>query len=117
MEITKAIIPIGGLATRFLPLSKVVTKEFWPLAEKPLLQYAVEELKNSGITDIVFIVNSRNKEQVAEYFSSAPALEKILEEQKKEDLLESVKKLETLSQGLSFSFVPPPTPPGAGPAV
>ncbi|OHA73902.1 MAG: hypothetical protein A3B24_03500 [Candidatus Wildermuthbacteria bacterium RIFCSPLOWO2_01_FULL_48_16] len=117
MEITKAIIPIGGLATRFLPLSKVVTKEFWPLAEKPLLQYAVEELKNSGITDIVFIVNSRNKEQVAEYFSSAPALEKILEEQKKEDLLESVKKLEKLSQGLSFSFVTQTKPQGDGNAV
>ena len=117
MEITKAIIPIGGLATRFLPLSKVVTKEFWPLAEKPLIEYAVEELKNSGITDIVFIVNSRNKEQVAEYFSSAPALEKILEEQKKEDLLESVKKLEKLSQGLSFSFVTQTKPQGDGNAV
>ena len=87
------------------------------MAEKPLLQYAVEELKNSGITDIVFIVNSRNKEQVAEYFSSAPALEKILEEQKKEDLLESVKKLEKLSQGLSFSFVTQTKPQGDGNAV
>ena len=87
------------------------------MAEKPLIEYAVEELKNSGITDIVFIVNSRNKEQVAEYFSSAPALEKILEEQKKEDLLESVKKLEKLSQGLSFSFVTQTKPQGDGNAV
>ncbi|MDP2637194.1 MAG: sugar phosphate nucleotidyltransferase [bacterium] len=117
MEITKAIIPIGGLATRFLPLSKVVTKEFWPLAEKPLLQYAVEELKESGITDIVFVVNSRNKELVSEYFSSSPALEKVLEEQKREALLESLRKFEKLSQGLSFSFVTQTKPQGDGNAV
>ncbi|MBI2642393.1 MAG: UTP--glucose-1-phosphate uridylyltransferase [Candidatus Wildermuthbacteria bacterium] len=117
MEILKAIIPLGGLATRFLPLSKVLPKEFWPLVEKPLLQYAVEELKNSGVTDIVFVVNTLNKDRIGEYFASSPSLEKLLEEQKREELLESLRKVEKLSQGLSFSFVAQTKPQGDGNAV
>src|SRR3989344_7081287 len=117
MDIVKAIIPLGGLATRFLPLSKVLPKEFWPLVEKPLIQYAVEELKNSGVTDIVFVVNSLNKDLIGEYFASSPSLEKVLEEQKREELLESLKRIEKLSQGLSFSFVMQQKPQGDGNAV
>lgn len=117
MEITKAIIPLGGLATRFLPLSKVLPKEFWPLAEKPLVQYALEELKASGITHIVFVVNAKNKELLLEFFSKSPVLEKLLEEQKKDELLESLKNLEKLLQGLSFSFVSQSKPQGDGNAV
>ncbi|OHA68255.1 MAG: hypothetical protein A3A27_00225 [Candidatus Wildermuthbacteria bacterium RIFCSPLOWO2_01_FULL_47_18] len=117
MEILKAIIPLGGLATRFLPLSKVLPKEFWPLVEKPLIHYAVEELKNSGVTHIVFVVNSLNKDLIGEYFAPSPFLEKALEEQKREELLESLKKIEKLSQGLSFSFVMQPKPQGDGSAI
>ncbi|MBI2642185.1 MAG: UTP--glucose-1-phosphate uridylyltransferase [Candidatus Wildermuthbacteria bacterium] len=117
MDIVKAIIPLGGLATRFLPLSKVLPKEFWPLVEKPLLQYAVEELKNSGVTDIVFVVNTLNKDRIGQYFASSPSLEKALEEQKREELLESLRKVEKLSQGLSFSFVAQTKPQGDGNAV
>ena len=117
MDIVKAIIPLGGLATRFLPLSKVLPKEFWPLVEKPLIQYTVEELKNSGVTNIVFVVNSLNKDLIGEYFASSPSLEKALEEQKREELLESLKKVEKLIQGLSFSFVAQTKPQGDGNAV
>ena len=117
MDIVKAIIPLGGLATRFLPLSKVLPKEFWPLVEKPLIQYAVEELKNSGVTNIVFVVNSLNKDLIGEYFASSPSLEKTLEEQKREELLESLRKVEKLIQGLSFSFVAQTKPQGDGNAV
>lgn len=117
MDILKAIIPLGGLATRFLPLSKVLPKEFWPLVEKPLLQYALEELKNSGVTSIVFVVNSLNKDLINEYFTPSPFLEKVLEEQKREELLESLRKVEKLSQGLSFSFVVQTKPQGDGNAV
>ena len=117
MDIVKAIIPLGGLATRFLPLSKVLPKEFWPLVEKPLIQYAVEELKNSGVTNIVFVVNSLNKDLIGEYFVSFPSLEKALEEQKREELLESLRKVEKLIQGLSFSFVAQTKPQGDGNAV
>ena len=117
MDIVKAIIPLGGLATRFLPLSKVLPKEFWPLVEKPLIQYTVEELKNSGVTNIVFVVNSLNKDLIGEYFVSFPSLEKALEEQKREELLESLRKVEKLIQGLSFSFVAQTKPQGDGNAV
>src|SRR3989344_1677748 len=117
MDIVKAIIPLGGLATRFLPLSKVLPKEFWPLVEKPLIQYAVEELKNSGVTNIVFVVNSLNKDLIGEYFVSFPSLEKALEEQKREELLESLRKVEKLIQGLSFSFVAQTKPQGDGNAI
>ena len=54
--ITKAIIPIAGLGTRFLPLSKVLPKEFFPLADKPLLQYIIEEAKAAGVTDFIFVL-------------------------------------------------------------
>ena len=117
MDIVKTIIPLGGLATRFLPLSKVLPKEFWPLVEKPLIQYAVEELKNSGVTNIVFVVNSLNKDLIGEYFASFPSLEKALEEQKREELLESLRKVEKLIQGLSFSFVAQTKPQGDGNAI
>ncbi len=60
-EIKKVIIPVAGLGTRFLPLSKVLSKEFFPLVDKPIIQYIVEEAKNSGISEIVFVVNPAQK--------------------------------------------------------
>ncbi len=116
-EITKAIIPIAGLATRFLPLSKVLPKEFFPLVDKPLLQYAVEELKSSGVNEIIFIVNATNKKSVGEYFKKDSRIEKLLEEQKKNSILEEVKNLDTLAEGLSFSFIQQTNPLGDGHAV
>lgn len=104
MDITKAVIPIAGLATRFLPVSKVVPKELLPLVDKPLLQYAVEEAKESGIREIVFVVNS-NKKSVSEYFRKSPKLEKLLEERKQANLLEELTKIEKLLDGLTFSYV------------
>jgi len=59
--VKKAIIPIAGLGTRFLPLSKVVPKEFWPLVDKPVLQYIVEEAVASGIKEIIFVINPEKK--------------------------------------------------------
>ncbi len=116
-EITKAIIPIAGLATRFLPLSKVLPKEFFPLVDKPLLQYALEELKASGVTEVVFVVSARNKKAIAEYFKRDPHIEKVLEEHKKTELLEEVKQVEKLAQGISFSFIQQTNPMGDGHAV
>lgn len=116
-EITKAIIPIAGLATRFLPLSKVLPKEFFPLVDKPLLQYAIEELKASGVTEIIFVVNSHNKKTISEYFKRDPQIEKILEEKKKLDLLNEVKNVEKLASGLSFFYVQQANPLGDGHAV
>ncbi|MFC1663707.1 sugar phosphate nucleotidyltransferase, partial [Patescibacteria group bacterium] len=67
MEIRKAIIPIAGLGTRFLPLSKVVPKELFPLVDRPVVQYVVEEAKASGINQIIFVTSSEKK-SVLEYF-------------------------------------------------
>ena len=113
--ITKAIIPIAGLATRFLPLSKAISKELLPVGTKPMLQYALEELKAAGVNTIVFVVG-QNKKMVSDFLRRAPQLEKILEEKKYEDLLSEFKALEKLLEGMSFSFVSAP-PLGDGHAV
>ncbi len=116
-EITKAIIPLGGLGTRFLPLSRVVPKEFFPLVDKPLLQYVIEELKASGVKEIVFVTNTNNKKALSWYFKGDPKLEKMLEDQKKQDLLESIKAVSRLAEDLAFSFVQQTQPLGDGHAV
>ena len=103
-DIEKAIIPIAGLATRHLPLSKVLSKEFFPLGDKPLIQYIIEELKSSGVKEIIFVVNS-NKKLLADYLKKSPQIEKLLEEKKQDALLEDVKEAEKLGEGISFSYV------------
>jgi len=102
-EVKKAIIPLAGLATRLLPFSKAVPKEFFPLADKPLLHYIVQELKSSGVREIVFVVNA-NRRFVADYFKKSPQLEKVLEERKRDDLLEELREAEKVSEGMSFSY-------------
>lgn len=104
MEITKAILPIAGLGTRYLPVSKVIPKELLPLVDKPLIQYAVEEAKASGITEIIFVVNS-NRKFVEDYFKRSLKLEKTLEERKQEHLIKLLKRVEELCEGMTFSFV------------
>lgn len=119
--IKKAILPIAGLGTRFLPLSKVFPKEVWPLVDKPVLQYIIEEAKQSGISEIIFVI-SPEKKIVVDYFQKyylqkSPKLEKKLKEQGKVNLLEELKNLEGLCQGLSFSFVFQKKPLGDGHAI
>jgi len=103
-EITKAIIPLAGLATRHLPLSKAVSKEFLPLGDKPLIQYILEEIKQSKIEEVVFVVNN-NKKAIVDYLKKSPQLEKIVEEKKDDALLEDLRALEKLGEGISFSYV------------
>jgi len=114
--IKKAIIPIAGLATRFLPLSKVVPKELWPLAGIPTIQYVIKEAKESGVEEIIFVLRQNNK-KVLDYLKSCPKTEKFLKERKKEDILTEMKNLEELCQGLSFSYVLQKKPLGDGHAV
>ncbi|MBZ9569744.1 UTP--glucose-1-phosphate uridylyltransferase [Patescibacteria group bacterium] len=121
MEIKKAIIPIAGLGTRFLPLSKILPKELWPLVDKPVIQYVVEEAKQSGISQIIFII-SPEKRVVLDYFKKyyfkkSPKLEKKLKEQNKITFLQELKKLEELCQDLSFSYVLQKKPLGDGHAI
>ncbi len=114
--IKKAIIPIAGLGTRFLPLSKVVPKELWPLVDKPMIQYLIEELKVSGVRQIIFVLNPATKD-VLNYFKKSPQLEKILKERKKDHLLVELQKLEEICRDISFSYVIQRKPLGDGHAV
>jgi len=116
MEIKKAIIPIAGLATRFLPLSKVVPKELWPLVDAPMVQYIVAEAKKSGIQEIIFVLNPE-KRKILDYFKPSPGTEKILKERKKESILAEVKNLEELFKDISFSYVLQKKPLGDGHAI
>jgi len=116
MEIKKVIIPIAGLGTRFLPLSKAVPKEFLPLVDRPIIQYIVEEVKKSGITEIVFVVSPKEK-IILNYFKKAPEIEKILVKMKKEQPLKELKDFEKSFEGISFSFVIQKNPNGDGHAL
>ncbi len=115
-EIKKIIIPVAGLGTRFLPLSKVISKEFFPLVDKPAIHYIVEEVKKSGIKEIVFVVSPGQK-AILNYFEKDSDLEKTLIKRKKEKILKELKDFEEMFQGISFSFVTQKTPLGDGHAI
>jgi len=119
-QIKKAIIPIAGLGTRFLPLSKVLPKELWPLADKPVIQYIVEEAQASGIKEIIFI-NRPDKKEIPKYFKKylkkTPELEEVLKMRKKNHLLGELKNLEKITKNVSFSYVFQKKPLGDGHAV
>ena len=116
-EIKKAIIPIAGLGTRFLPLSKVVPKELLPLVDVPMIHHIVEEVKHSGIREVIFVCKPERNKLVLDYFKRAPHLEKILKERKKENLLRELKKLDDLFGDISFTYVLQKRPLGDGHAV
>ena len=115
-EIKKAIIPIAGLGTRFLPLTKVLAKELFPLVDKPIIQYIVEEAKNSGISEIIF-VTSVGKKATLNYFKKSQELEKILTKKKKEKILKELKSFEDSLKDISFSSVLQKKPLGDGHAI
>lgn len=104
MEIKKVIIPVAGNGVRLLPLSKIIPKEFLALADKPLIQYVLEEIKSSGVEEVILVVRTQ-KRLYADYVRRSPQMEKLLEESKREDLLEDMRELEKLCDGLSFSYV------------
>jgi len=115
-EIKKAIIPVAGLGTRFFPLSRAVSKEFFPLVDKPIIQYIIEEVKKSGIKEVVFVVSPGQK-TILNYFKKSPELEKILLKRKKENILKELKDFEAVFEGISFSFVIQKQPLGDGHAI
>ncbi len=116
MEIKKAIIPVAGLGTRFLPLSKVLSKEFIPLADKPVIQYIVEEVQKSGIKEIVFVVSPGQK-AILSYFKKSPDLEKLLTKRKKDSVLKELKDFQEKFKDMEFSFVLQKEPGGDGHAI
>ena len=89
-KITKAVFPVAGLGSRFLPATKASPKEMLPIVDKPLIQYAVEEAAAAGITDMIFITG-RNKRAIEDHFDKAYELESELALRHKSELLEAVK--------------------------
>lgn len=88
--IRKAVFPVAGLGTRFLPTTKAMSNEMLPIVDKPLIQYAVEEALNADITELIF-VTGRNKSAIEDHFDRAPELEAELEAKGKQALLDSIR--------------------------
>lgn len=91
-KITKAVFPVAGLGTRFLPATKANPKEMLPIVDKPIIQYAVEEAIAAGITDLIFVTN-HSKRAIEDHFDTNFELEYQLEKTKKFDLLHQVKSI------------------------
>jgi len=113
MKIRKAVLPVAGLGTRFMPATKVVPKELLPIGDIPVIQYIVEEAVKSGIEEIIFVI-SKEKELIREYFSQQPKLEKMLKERGKTELL---KKILPIHKMAKFKYVYQDSPLGDGHAV
>ncbi|KAG0297489.1 hypothetical protein BGZ96_006251 [Linnemannia gamsii] len=87
LKVTKAVFPVAGLGTRFLPATKASPKEMLPIVDKPLIQYAVEEAIAAGITEMIF-VTGRGKRAIEDHFDKSYEIEAALEAHGKEKLLE-----------------------------
>jgi len=114
MSITKAIFPVAGLGTRFLPATKAQPKEMLPVVDKPLIQYAVEEAYDAGIREMIF-VTGRHKRPIEDHFDTAFELEYELEHAGKMDLLKTVQSIKP--QDMECVFVRQPKSLGLGHAV
>ncbi|MFZ2804685.1 MAG: UTP--glucose-1-phosphate uridylyltransferase GalU [Patescibacteria group bacterium] len=95
-SVRKVVIPVAGLGTRFLPVTKAMPKEMLPIIDKPIIQYVVEEAVASGITDII-LVTSHAKRPVEDHFDDNKELEAWLTKQGKKDLLEQIKDIGKLA--------------------
>lgn len=112
-KVKKAIIPVAGFGTRFLPATKAQPKEMLPVVDKPVVQYLVEEAVASGVEEIIF-VTGRGKRAIEDHFDVSYELEDTLVEKNKHDLLAVVRKISTLAK---FSYVRQPIPLGDGHAI
>ena len=113
-KVRKAVFPVAGLGTRFLPATKAQPKEMLPIVDKPLIQYAVEEAAAAGITEMIFITG-RNKRSIEDHFDKAYELEAELEAKGKMALLETVK--DSLPDGVNCVYIRQSEPLGLGHAV
>lgn len=113
-RVTKAIFPVAGLGTRFLPATKSVPKEIMTLVDRPLIQYAIDEARAAGIKEFIF-VTSRGKSALEDYFDHAPELESALRKKNKKSLLEILK--DTNMDSGAIAYVRQNRPMGLGHAV
>lgn len=100
-KVTKAIFPVAGMGTRFLPATKSVPKEIMTLVDRPLIQYAIDEARAAGIKEFIF-VTSRGKGALEDYFDHAPQLEQELRRKGKKDLLEVLKSTNMESGAIAY---------------
>ncbi|TQM93503.1 UTP--glucose-1-phosphate uridylyltransferase GalU [Roseinatronobacter monicus] len=114
VAITKAVFPVAGSGTRFLPATKAMPKELLPIIDKPIVQYAVEEAVQAGITELIF-VTGRNKRAVGDHFDANLELESQLIAKGKIELRDMVRNI--VPEGVSCIFVRQPEPLGLGHAV
>ncbi|NPA52980.1 MAG: UTP--glucose-1-phosphate uridylyltransferase GalU [Aquificae bacterium] len=96
LEVKKAVIPVAGFGTRFLPATKATPKEMMPIVDKPIIQYIVEEAVSAGIETIIF-VTGRHKRAIEDHFDYAPDLEYALEKNGKEDLLKIIREISDMA--------------------
>src|SRR5690349_13440911 len=113
-RINKAVFPVAGLGTRFLPATKAQPKEMLPVVDKPLIQYAVEEAYGAGIRHMIFITG-RNKRAIEDHFDTAYELESELEAAGKEELLKLVRSV--IPKDVTCIYIRQPAPLGLGHAV
>jgi len=113
MKIRKAVIPAAGLGTRVLPATKAIPKEMLPLADKPTIQYVIEEAVASGIEHVI-VVTSRTKRAIEDHFDESPELHSALERKGDRVKLEMLEKIESMAQ---ISFTRQPSPRGLGHAI
>jgi UTP--glucose-1-phosphate uridylyltransferase len=114
LAIKKAVFPVGGVGSRFLPATKAIPKEMLPVVDKPLIQYAVEEAVNAGITELIFITNY-NKRAIEDHFDKNMELERVLEQANKLEVLAKVKQV--TPPNVNFIYIRQPQPLGLGHAV
>ena len=114
MKLRKAVFPVAGLGSRFLPVTKASPKEMLPIVDKPLIQYAVEEAAAAGITEMIF-VTGRNKRAIEDHFDKAYELETELERKNKDELLNMVRSV--LPEGVRCIYTRQAEPLGLGHAV
>ena len=112
--VTKAVFPVGGLGTRFLPATKATPKEMLPVVDKPLVQYAVEEAYAAGVREMIF-VTGRNKRSIEDHFDVAAELEGELEASGKHTLRRLLDDI--TPPGMTCMYVRQPRPLGLGHAV
>jgi UTP--glucose-1-phosphate uridylyltransferase len=113
-KITKAVFPVAGLGTRFLPATKAIPKEMLPIIDKPLIEYAVEEAVNAGIKEIIFIT-SHTKRAIEDHFDQNFELEEKLRNGGKNDFLKKINR--DIFRDIKFTYVRQKTQNGLGDAI
>lgn len=113
-KIRKAVFPVAGLGTRFLPATKVSPKEMLPVVDKPLVQYAVEDAVKAGLDTLIFITG-KNKRAIEDHFNRTPELEKLLTLKGQHQLLEQISDI--LPSHVECIYMHQPEPKGLGDAV